>query len=273
MNGAIQIRRLGNIKTLTVYSTRGGNGKTIASVLIAIAANKRGIKTVLIDADVEAPSLGNLLNVGNSGPSWIDFLEERINDVNQLITDCNIPGLKVIYSPNPKIGHSFLNSKSQLWWSNALKRSVLAENELHKVGFELVIVDNQAGSSVNSLNNMILADATLMVIRPSAYGVEVSERYYNDMYKFLQGMKNRSDFYLWNQILEPSDGKEKEIMDEFLGVWDKKMQDHGLIGGGRINYNSKLDFELLKDSPDLIEHYQKVESSVNSLLDKILSNS
>ena len=92
-----------DVGTITVYSTRGGNGKTISSVMIAIAAAKRNLKTVIIDADLEAPSLLHLLKPKYIDLTWIDFLEEIEKDISKLPIKTSIPNLDVIYSPTPRV--------------------------------------------------------------------------------------------------------------------------------------------------------------------------
>ncbi len=101
-----------SIGTICVYSTRGGNGKTITSLMLAIAAARRNKKVVIIDADLEAPSLMHLLKPADEMPSWVDYLEERISDVTELPQKTNIPNLEVIYSPTPVVGKNFLGITS-----------------------------------------------------------------------------------------------------------------------------------------------------------------
>lgn len=256
--------------TLTVYSTRGGNGKTIVSCMIAIAAAKRGYKTVILDADLEAPSLMHLLKPSSLGATWVDFLEEKIDDVPSLPKPTNIPNLDVIYSPAPKIGKNFLGWKSKDWWQQALKRSIEAEQELHHHGYDLVIIDNQSGTSLNSVNNMVLADTSVMVIRPATYGVGAAENFIGEMYRVLREIKPRKDFYIWNQVYVPADNQEQDILDNFLNRWDQTLSEHGLIKGGRINFNTKLNLGLLGETPNLQNFFSEVQDPINSLFDKVL---
>lgn len=259
------------VGTLTIYSTRGGNGKTITSVMLAIAAAKRNLKTVIIDADLEAPSLMHLIKPIKNGHTWVDFLTEEISDVKLLPRQSVIENLDIIYSPTPKIGKAFLSWKEKEWWQQALRRSMIAIEELHENGYDLVVVDNQSGTSLNSVNNMVLADASVMVIRPATYGVGAAESFLDEMYRVLRGMKPRTDYYIWNQVQSPTNEQDKNILENFLKKWDDKMIEHGIINGGRIYFNPKLNLGLLAEEPNLIYHFDEVSKSINELLDLLLS--
>jgi MinD-like ATPase involved in chromosome partitioning or flagellar assembly len=156
--------------------------------MLAIAAAKRNLKAVVIDADLEAPSLMHLLHPQKVAPTWVDYLEEYVNDITELPQKTNIPNLEVIYSPTPQVGKNFLGWKSKAWWQQALKRSMIAEQELHQAGYDFVVLDNQSGTSLNSVNNMVLADASVMVIRPATYGVGAAENFIGEMYRVLRNI-------------------------------------------------------------------------------------
>ncbi|MFV2016799.1 MAG: ParA family protein [Candidatus Heimdallarchaeota archaeon] len=261
-----------DIGTITVYSTRGGNGKTISSVMIAIAAAKRNLKTVIIDADLEAPSLLHLLKPNYIDLTWIDFLEEMEKDISKLPIKTSIPNLDVIYSPTPRVGKNFLGWKSKDWWQQALKRSIAGEQQLHEIGYDLVVVDNQSGTSLNSVNNMVLADTSVMIIRPATYGVGAAEHFIGEMYRVLRDIKPRKDYYMWNQVFIPEDSEDKNFLESFLSKWDENLKNHGLINGGRINFNTKLNLGLLGEEPQIEDFFSEVEVPINLLLDQILES-
>lgn len=240
--------------------------------MIAIAAAKRNLKTVIIDADLEAPSLMHLLKPDEMDKTWVDFLEETVEDVLELPHKTQIPNLDVIYSPTPKVGKNFLGWKSKDWWQRALKRSIDGEQTLHESGYDLVIVDNQSGTSLNSVNNMVLADTSVMIIRPATYGVGAAEHFIGEMYRVLRDIKPRKDYYMWNQIFIPAEEDDRSLLEAFLHKWDMNLEKHGLINGGRINFNTKLNLGLLGEDPQLEDFFHEVAVPINGMLDKILAN-
>jgi cellulose biosynthesis protein BcsQ len=239
--------------------------------MIAIAAAKRNLKTVIIDADLEAPSLLHLFRPNQLDLTWIDFLEETEKDISKLPVKTQIPNLDVIYSPTPKVGKNFLGWKSKEWWQQALKRSISAEQALHELGYDLVVVDNQSGTSLNSVNNMVLADTSVMIIRPATYGVGAAEHFIGEMYRVLRDIKPRKDYYMWNQVFVPAADEDNTFLETFLKKWDHNLNIHGLVYGGRINFNTKLNLGLLGEEPKIEDFFHEVEGPINKLLDKILS--
>ncbi len=259
--------------TITIYSTRGGNGKTIVSMLLAIAASRRNLKTVLIDADIEAPSFIHLTKpLEEEYVTWVDYLDEITDDITELPQKSKIPNLDVIFSPSPKVGKNFLGWKSKEWWQHALKRSMIAEQELHQNGYDIIILDNQSGTSLNSVNNMVLADVSVMVIRPVSYGLGAAEQFIGEMYRVLRNMKPRQDYYIWNQVQAPTKEPEKIILNRFLDKWDANLSKHGLIHGGRINFNPTLNLGLLSEDTNLNDYFSEVADPINRLLDTIIDS-
>lgn len=259
------------MRALTVYSTRGGNGKTLTSLFLGITAAKRGLKTVVIDADFEAPSLTHLLNNRKKEKSWVEYLENDDIELEELINTAVIGNLDIIFSPPPRIGKNFLGWKSDSWWKEALKKAILAKGELQEMGYDLVIIDNQSGTSYNSINNMVFSEISIMVLRPSNYGLGATESVLEEIFRTLKGMKRRMDYYMWNQVHKVSNDDEKALLDNFLEKWDNRLTELGLNKLGLVEYNIKLNLELLNDKPNLLKQFDLIKDNYNTLMDSILS--
>lgn len=257
-------------KTFTVYSTRGGSGKTLLSILLGITSAKKGYKTVVIDVDLEAPSLTHLIRPDGQYYSWVDYIEGRVEDLSKLPVDTFLPNLKIIYSPPPKIGQSFLGWRSKDWWQQALKKTLSAEKKLHELGYNIIIFDNQSGTSLNSINNLAVADASVMVMRPSTYGLGAAGDIVEEIYKNLQDIKPRKDFYVWNQVQQPKNEREEEILGDFIIRWDKALGNFGLVKGGIIHFEPELNFELLSESPNLLPHFETLSDAYTEIFDVLI---
>jgi Mrp family chromosome partitioning ATPase len=51
------------VKGVSVISGKGGTGKTLIAVNIALEAVRRGVKTGLLDGDISNPNTANLLSL------------------------------------------------------------------------------------------------------------------------------------------------------------------------------------------------------------------
>lgn len=259
------------MKSVTVYSTRGGNGKTITSLFLAIAAAKRGIKTIIIDADLEAPSLIHLLNSYTSKHSWVEYLENQEISVSSIINPSKIENLDIIFTPPPKIGKAFLGWKSNSWWKDALKRSLMAKKQLEQMGYQLIILDNQSGTSYNSLNNLVFSEISIMVLRPAAYGLGATEDILREIFLTLKDMGERTDYYLWNQVHVVQNEEEKRLLDNFLINWDERLHTLGLNKLGKVDYNTHLNLSFLSEKPDLVELFNLLEDNFDLILNLIIN--
>lgn len=261
--------------TVTVYSTRGGSGKTITSVSLAKRLAHRGYKTIIIDVDLEAPSILHLIHpkVDISQINfWSDYLDAKdgVTVVN-LIQQTEISNLDVIYTGTPHMGKRFLLNKKTNWWENALKRSLLAQKELYDLGYEYIILDNQSGTSLNSVNNMILADSSVLVVRPVNYGVDATESFIEEMYRILRGMKLRNDFYIWNQVINPLNEEEEQMLLTFMDKYNSIFQKAGVTLGTTIYHDRKLNLQLLSNiSPLSFDFPTNIYDSIDVLIDKII---
>ncbi len=72
------VRRNG-MRTITFYSYKGGVGRTLAAVNFAVYLAKLGLKTVLIDFDIEAPGVDAkfpLLKISDNQKGLLDYIVE-----------------------------------------------------------------------------------------------------------------------------------------------------------------------------------------------------
>ena len=148
--------------------------------------------------------------------------------------------------------------------------TLIAEKDLQESGYDLIIFDNQSGTSLNSINNLVVADASLMVMRPSSYGLGAAEDIVKNIYFSLHGMKERNDYYIWNQVHDPVNDEERIILDNFLARWDINLKQYGLSNVGSVSFHSQFNLELLSDKPDFLGVYQRISNVYKEILDTIM---
>ena len=84
-------------------------------------------------------------------------------------------------------------------------------------------------------------------------------------------MKERTDYYLWNQVHVITNEEEKRLLDNFLNNWDERLHALGLNKLGKVDYNTQLNLALLTEKPDLLEQFNLLEENFDDLLDLILN--
>jgi capsular exopolysaccharide synthesis family protein len=82
-------------KTCLFTSAVPAEGKTFSAINYAVSLAQQGQATLLVDADLRAPSVGQVFSLKDTAPGLADYLAgEAI--VEQIITDTDIPNLFVI---------------------------------------------------------------------------------------------------------------------------------------------------------------------------------
>ncbi len=234
---------------------------------------KRGLKTIMIDVDLEAPSLIHLLPP-KSNPSrfWPDYLDEgdRVQ-LGELIQQTSMDNLDVIYTSSPEMGKKFLQTKQRNWWEQALKHSLMAQKKLYEMGYDFIILDNQSGTSMNSVNNMILADISVLIVRPTHYGVDATETFVQELYRILRDMKPRKDYFVWNQVPDVSTPEEQDLLNRFIDKWNRRLEGMGLHYGATLPLDRMFNLQLLNDMVEAaIFSDSLVGHNIDEFVDKML---
>lgn len=258
-------------KTITVYSTRGGSGKTITSLGIGVALAKQGYKSLIIDVDLEAPSLIHFLPpINREILYWTDYLEKGDEiSIEKLIHSSKFENLDIIYTSSPKMGLKFLKGNADLWWEKALKNSLIAQKKIYDMGYDFIILDNQSGTSMNSINNLILADISVLVVRPTNYGVGATELFIQELFRILKDMKTRKDLFIWNQVPKVTNETENALLNQFISRWNVRLEEMGLHHAATLPLDMMFNLRLLND---MVEPAIFKESEVGEAIERFVEN-
>lgn len=154
-----------HLRTIAITSGKGGVGKTTVSINLAIAMSRRGLRTLLFDADM---GLGNVHVFAGITPrgSVIDLLEGRVS------TD--------LISIGPENIHVLCGG------SGSARLADLSPSAIERLGheiirlaeaFDVLLIDTGAGISSQVTHFLAMADDIVVVTTPNiaatldAYGV------------------------------------------------------------------------------------------------------
>ncbi len=100
---------------IMITSSLPGEGKTFSSINLALSlAAERGLRVLLIDADVIRPSVGNVF-VSPAKEGLTDLLSGRVKQVSDVLYKCtDVPNLSVIFAGSPRANSPELISSSQM---------------------------------------------------------------------------------------------------------------------------------------------------------------
>ena len=155
-------RAQGSRRVISIGGGKGGIGKSFIATNLAIEFARRGQKVMLIDADLGGANLHTCLGIGQPRKSLSDFLEGRVDRIEDVVVPSGIPNLGIVSgamdgvdAANPEHG----------------PRMRLLRH-IQGLDFGQVVVDVGAGTHPNVLDFFLLSDHGILVLVPEPTAVE-----------------------------------------------------------------------------------------------------
>ena len=207
----------GQRKIVSVASGKGGVGKTLSSVHLAIAASRMGLRTLIFDGDLGLANVDVVLRI-QVKKSVADVLSGSSRLAEIVVSGpC---GVSVIPSGSGFARLANLKLTERL--------SLLDQLEELMAGFDLVVIDTGAGISESVLHLNSFAHATIVVTTPEPTAM-------TDAYAFIKVMHQKygeSRFKLLvNQVVSATQGLKvsQQISDVCLKYLNLRIQHLGSI--------------------------------------------
>jgi flagellar biosynthesis protein FlhG len=176
-------------RLLAVGGGKGGVGKTMLSANLAAAMARAGQRVVAVDTDLEGANLHTALGVPSPRTSLAEFVARRELDLERLVVDTPIAGLRLIAGTQSHLG---IAQPRQF-------RRVELLGKLRKLAADWVLVDLGAGTHPSVLDYFLVGDDGVLVLTPEPTSVE-------NAYSFL-----RAAFYRRLRLAMTSEGTRKLV--------------------------------------------------------------
>lgn len=209
------------MKVIVFHSYKGGTGKTTLAINTAIKLSQKGYKTLLLDSDLNAPTFDSIfigikpkyrfndLFNGDESPSAVDLISNsRINDNFDLI----------FADSRPKFGQGLLGLDKD-FHRRALKKLIDLKKEYDKMGYDYLIMDLSPSLNLSSVNAILIADSSVIVLRPNRYGIHGTMFLLKELYTML-GATKRKDFIIFNQVVR---GTPKKMVTQWQKHFKKRL--------------------------------------------------
>lgn len=240
--GDILPERSNLVKIYAVVSGKGGVGKTNVSVNLSIAMAKKGKKVLLMDADIGMTNADIIMGL-HYEYDLFDYLEGRV-EIKDIIYEGPL-GIKVIS------GGAGLLEMNEL---DILVQRNLIDELISLGGFDVMVIDNGAGISKETLSFMTFAHEVILVTTPEPTAI-------TDAYRVLKtisfyGLKTSVKLIV-NKVSSQEAGKEafeklENTCREFLSI--------GLENCGYIFDDSRVEKAIMKQEPVLISYPNALSS-------------
>lgn len=207
-------RRTGRV--IAVAGGKGGVGKSLIALNLAITIGRLGYRTTIVDADLGAPTLHTMIGLTRPGPGLGAFLDHEAASLDEVATDVAGAANLRLVPGSARNGAANINAGQKLRLLRAIAN----------LGSDVVVVDVGAGSSFNTIDLVAAADLKLVVMTPQLPSLQ-------NAYAFLKACVQRSLRRL------PEEAEARHRLDELMG------------GDGDTRPVQQAVAELVKSDPQL----------------------
>ena len=140
-------------KIIAVGGAKGGVGKSMLAANLAVGLALLGQKVVLADLDLGGADVHLYTGVKSLASTWIDFLDRKVDSLQDILTPTAFTGLSLIGGDSSKLG------SANLPYSQKLK----IMRHLKELETDFLVVDLGGDTTLNGLDFFLLADQKIVV--------------------------------------------------------------------------------------------------------------
>jgi flagellar biosynthesis protein FlhG len=138
---------------IAVGGAKGGVGKSALAANLAVGLALLGQRVVLADLDLGGADVHLYLGVKSLPKTWNDFLDKKVNSIEEIITPTPYEGLKLIGGDSSRLGSENLPYSQ--------KRKIM--RHLREMEGDYLILDLGGNSSYNALDFFLFADLKIVI--------------------------------------------------------------------------------------------------------------
>ena len=142
-----------NKTIIAVGGAKGGVGKSALAANLAVGLALLGQRVVLADLDLGGADVHLYLGVKSLTKTWNDFLDKKVNSIEEIITPTPYEGLKLIGGDSSRLGSENLPYSQ--------KRKIM--RHLREMEGDYLILDLGGNSSYNALDFFLFADLKIVI--------------------------------------------------------------------------------------------------------------
>lgn len=154
-------------RIVSVFSTKGGTGKSLICVNLATVLAQRGQTVLVIDADAQGNTSTTLLGRGDHHPGLAPLLLELVTIKDTVRPSNSAPGVDVIPG-----GHDLSDTTVALATVLAGRDLRLRNSGVAELGYDWVLIDCPPERSTLTVNALAASDGVIIPVDGSLHGVD-----------------------------------------------------------------------------------------------------
>lgn len=196
---------------------KGGVGKSLVSILLAMALARRNQRTVLVDADLGGANLHTLMGIKTPVRTLNDFVTRKYGSIEEICVRTQISNLEMVCGASEVL----TLANPQFAQKNKIVQSII------HLAADHVILDLGAGTSFNVLDFFLIADKPIVVLTPQPISIQNAYAFVrNTVYRKVSRMAARQPS-LQQVIKTAMDPKNDRKMRTVKDLHDAVRKSHG----------------------------------------------
>jgi flagellar biosynthesis protein FlhG len=223
---------------------KGGIGKSIITGNIGIYLARLKKKVLMVDADLGGANLHTTLGIGVPDVTLSDFLNRRVDTIQDVIIKTSIPNLSLISG-----AQDFLDAANP----NFAQKTRLLRH-LETLDADYVLLDLGAGTSFNILDFFLFSDYGILVVLPEPTAIENTYRFIKSAFyrRFKRVVTNQGIRDLIDAAMDQKNSMGIRTPYELIEHVKQMEQEVGEI----------LELEVLKFKPKLIVNQVRTKNDI-----------
>lgn len=162
MEAQIQIHPKKRAHIWAIGGGKGGVGKSVVSILLALGLANHNQNTVLVDADLGAANLHTLMGMKTPNRNLNDLISQKYDSIEEICVQTPISNLRLVCGASEILSYA----NPQLSHKHKIVQSIAHMAADH------VIMDLGAGTSFNVLDFFLIADKPVVVLTPQPISIQ-----------------------------------------------------------------------------------------------------
>jgi flagellar biosynthesis protein FlhG len=190
-------------KLWAVGGGKGGIGKSIFTLGLAISLARQGRKVIIMDADLGGANLHTLMGVRYPAHTLEDFLLKRVENLEDVVLDTQIAGIGLICGADDILGAA----------NPTFSQKIRVLSQIESLPADFVLLDLGAGTSFNTLDFFNYSPGKIAVFTSQATSLQnVYGFLKNSLYRKISRDFGKDEYVLW--LLQQSSSKTPEAKVE-----------------------------------------------------------
>ncbi|MFW9998115.1 MAG: ParA family protein [Candidatus Odinarchaeota archaeon] len=222
---------------MTIHSYKGGQGKTTLAVNLAYQlAQERDKRVLLVETDFNMASFFDVFPAISPTHYLNDYFKDstelRFKEVITSLPERS--GVNLIFTSPDFSSDDPVFGMDRKWYQEKFKEMVRGLSQVAN-DYDVAIFDTPPGSNFTAINNLVLSDMAILVLRPTRYAVSGTVKLIERIYK--KTKSSLATFLIWNQI-------PRVPLKDALVEWEKEFDKHSIDTIARIPCSCNIAFDM-----------------------------